>query len=87
MGIFDLLIPDSSKKIYRKEFKSALYTIPELSSKEKEYVMQAFDSDLGDGLSKFELQRRCRDLMYKPGDVLESGEIQKIRDKLLKYFG
>jgi len=86
MGIFDLLIPDSSKKIYRKEFKSALYTIPELSSREREYVMKAFDSDLGDGLSKFELQRCCQDLMYKPGDVLESGEVQKIRDKLLKYF-
>lgn len=86
MGIFDLLFPDSSKKIYREDFKRALRQIAELSERERAYAEKAFSSDLSDGLSEFEVKERCRNLMHKSGDNLEPSEVEKIREKLLKYF-
>lgn len=85
MGLFDLL-GVSSKKISRKDFNKALYQISALSPKEKAYAKEAFKEELKDGLSKFEIQKRCSQLMYKTGDLLESSEVEKVRDKLLEYF-
>lgn len=85
MGIFDLL-GTSSKKISHKDFNKALYQISALSPKEKAYVKEAFKEELKDGLSKFEIKKRCSQLMHKTGDILEPLEVEKIRDKLLKYF-
>ncbi len=85
MGIFDLL-GASSKKIYRKDFNKALHQISALSPKEKAYIKEVFKSSLGGGLSKFEIKKRCGQLMHKTGDLLEPSEVKKIRDKLLKYF-
>lgn len=86
MGLFDLLFPGSSKKIYREDFRKALRQISDLSDKERTYVEQSFAGDLEGGLSEFELKERCRRLMYHPGDILESSEVEKIKEKLLKYF-
>lgn len=86
MGLFDLLFPDSSKKIYRDDFRAALRMISELSDSERAYVEESFNKELKDGLSKFELKTRCTHLMHKSGDNLESSEIKKIKEKLLKYF-
>lgn len=87
MWIFDLLgIEGSSKKIYRDKFRKALRKISELSDKEREYVEKAFKKELGGGLSKFEIKERCRKLKHKAGDLLESLEVRKIKEKLLKYF-
>jgi len=86
MGLFDLVFPDSSKKIYSKDFNKALQQISALSPKERAYVKEVFKDDLKGGLSKFEIQKRCSQLMHKAGDSLESSEVRKIREKLLKYF-
>lgn len=87
MGIFDLLgIEGSSKKIYRDKFRKALRKISELSDKERKYVEEAFKEELGGGLSKFEIEKRCRKLKHKAGDLLKSLEVRKIKEKLLKYF-
>lgn len=86
MSIFDLLFPGSSKKIYREDFKQTLRKIPELSDDERAYVEQSFANDLEGGLSEFELKERCRRLMYHPGDILESSEVEKIKEKLLSHF-
>ncbi len=86
MGIFDLLFPDSSKKIYREDFKSALYRISELSDSERTYVLEAFKDVLSDGLSKYELEKKCSELMHKSGDVLEPEEVEQIRNKISKYL-
>ena len=86
MSIFDLFFPDSSKKIYSTKFRQALREISELSLKEREYVESAFADDLDGGLSKFELKKRCGQLMHKPGDSLEPLEVRKIKEKLLKYL-
>ncbi len=86
MGIFDLIFPDSSKKIYQEDFKSALYKIPELSEQERAYVLEAFGGVLSDGLSKYELEKKCSELMHKSGDVLEPYEVEQIRKKISKYL-
>lgn len=86
MGIFDLLFPDSSKKIYHEDFKKALYQISALSSKEKAYIEDAFKDDLKGGLSKYEIKQRCSELLHKSGDSLDSYEVEQIKNKLLKYF-
>jgi hypothetical protein len=87
VGIFDLLgIEGSSKKIYRDKFRKALRKILELSDKEREYAEEAFKEELSGGLSKFEIKERCRKLKHKAGDLLESSEVRKIKEKLLKYF-
>ena len=85
MGIFDLL-GVSSKKIYRDKFRKALRKISELSDKERAYVEEAFKDELKDGLSKFELKERCYKLKHKTGDLLESSEVRKIKEKLLEHF-
>ncbi len=85
MGIFDLL-GASSKKIYREKFRKALQKISELSDKERAYVEEVFKEELGGGLSKFEIEERCRRLKHKAGDILESSEVRKIKEKLLEYF-
>lgn len=84
MGIFDFF--DSSKKIYRWDFRKALRQISVLSDKERAYTEKMFESDLEGGLSKFEIAERCRRIMHQPGDILEPGEVEKIKEKLLKYF-
>lgn len=86
MSIFDLLFPDSGKRIYREDFRKALRQISDLSDKERAYAEEAFGSDLEGGLSEYEIKERCQKLMHKPGDSLESGEVAKIKEKLLKYF-
>lgn len=86
MGILDLLFPSSDKKIYREDFKKSLHKISDLSDKERTYVEQSFTGDLEGGLSKFEIKERCKGLMHKSGDVLEPDEVEKTREKLLKYF-
>lgn len=85
MGIFDLL-GGSDKKIYSRDFYKALWQISELSPKERAYISEAFKEHLKDGLSKFEIQKICSELMHKPGDLLEPSEVEKVREKLLKYF-
>lgn len=85
MGIFDLLsAPD--KKIYRRDFEKILRHIPELSRVERLYIEGTFGDELNDGLSKFELQKKCQQLMYRPGDPIDAEEVEKIREKLSKYF-
>lgn len=86
MGLFDLLFPDSSKKIYKEDFKSALHQIPELSDSERAYVLEAFKDVLSDGLSKYELEKKCSELMHKPGDALDPYEVEQIRNKISKYL-
>ena len=77
---------DTTKKIYRDDFRKALQKISELSDKERTYVRKVFKDDLKDGLSKFEIKKRCGKLKYKTGDLLESSEVRKIKEKLLNYF-
>jgi len=86
MGILDLFFPSSSKKIYHKDFKELLRKIPALSDEERAYVERAFSGDLEGGLSKFEIQERCKRLMHKPDDFLEPEEVEKTREKLLRHF-
>ncbi len=86
MGIFDLLLSDSSKKMYHNDFRRVLHEIPGLSSKKRAYIEESFKNELEGGLSKFEIKKRCGKLMHKTGDSLESFEIKKIKEKLLKYF-
>lgn len=85
MGIFDLL-GISNKKIYSRDFYKALWQISQLSPKERAYISEVFKNYLKDGLSKSEIQKVCSELMHKPGDLLEPFEVEKVRDKLLKYF-
>ena len=85
MGIFDLL-GASSKKVYSRDFKKGLKKISALSPKERTYVEKAFGSELKDGLSKFELERRCRQLKHKTGDPVQPHEVEKIRQKFLKNY-
>ena len=85
MGIFDLL-GASNKKVYHRDFKKGLKKISTLSPKERAYVEKAFGSELKDGLSKFELERRCRQLRYKTGDPIQPHEVEKIKQKFLKDF-
>lgn len=73
-------------KIYSDKFRKLLYQIPELSDKERAYVKEAFSDVLGGGLSKFEVKKKCGQLMHKAGDPLEPSEVRKIKEKLLKYF-
>lgn len=86
MGLFDLVFPGSSKKIYREDFRKALRQISDLSDKERAYVEEAFRGVLDGGLSKFEIQERCKNLMHKIGDQLEPFEVEKIKEKLLSHF-
>ncbi len=86
MGLFDLFFPGSSKKIYREDFRKALRQISDLSDEERAYAERAFSGDMEGGLSKFEIQERCKRLMHEPDDLLEPEEIEKIREKLLSYF-
>ena len=86
MGIFDLIFPDTNKKIYQDDFKKALRRISELSNEEKDYVERSFSDELKGGLSKFEIKERCRKLMHKTDDSLEPSEVEKVKNKLLKYF-
>ena len=79
MGILSFDI----KKIYRKEFKEILRTIPELSKDERDYTYSAFDKALGDGLSKQELKREIQRLSHNPNDSLDPNEVRKIKEKLL----
>jgi len=85
MGLFDLL-GTSSRRIYRDKFRKELRKISDLSDKERAYVEKAFSRELKGGLSKFEINERCRELKYKTGDPLESVEVKKIKEKLLKHF-
>lgn len=85
MGLFDLL-GISDKKIHSRDFYKALWRISELSPKERAYIQEVFKDDLKDGLSEFEIKERCRNLLHKSGDLLEPFEVEKVREKLLKYF-
>jgi len=84
MSIFDIF--DSSKKIYREKFENALRDIPELSDRERAYVSGVFQDSLKSGLSKFELKKEIRRLRHKPDDLLDSFEVEKIKQKLMTYF-
>lgn len=86
MGIFDLIFPDTNKKIYRDDFRKALRRISELSNKERDYIERSFSNELKGGLSKFEIKQRCGELMHKTNDSLEPSEVEKTKNKLLKYF-
>jgi len=71
MGLFDLFFPRASKKIYRDKFRKELRKISDLSEKEIAYTEEVFNKDLGNGLSKFEIKKRCQEIKHKTGDILE----------------
>jgi len=76
----------STKKIYRKEFNQALSKIPSLSKQEKDYLNEAFKSDLSDGLSAYELKQRIGSLRRNSEDILDYNEVEQTRKKLLERF-
>ncbi len=85
MSIFDVIF-GSGKKISRLDFEKALRNIPELSDRERAYVSGIFQDSLKSGLSKFELKKEISRLRHKPDDLLDSFEVEKIKQKLMAYF-
>ncbi len=86
MGIFDIFSSGSDKKIYSKEFRNSLRRIADLSPEERAYIEEAFGKELEEGLSEYELKKRCRELMHKAGDSLEPHEVEQIREKIIKHL-
>ncbi len=81
MGLFD-----SRPKIYSKDFHKALRGVSGLTSQERDYLEKAFENALKGGLSKSEIERKCRKLRHKTGDPLNPSEVRKVEEELLKYF-
>jgi len=81
MGFFGV-----TKKIYSDDFRKSLRNVSVLSSKEREYLEKVFKNSLKDGLSKFEIEKQCRKLKHKHGDLLEPIEVEKVKKKLLENF-
>ncbi len=81
MGIFF-----SDKKIYKEKFKKILRQIPQLSPQERQYVLGVFQDALNNGLSKEEIRREINQLKRDYNDILDSNEVDKLKNKLLEYF-
>ncbi len=74
----------SNKKITKDDFKDFLREIPELSNKEREYIIGVFSDSLKNGLTKGELEKEIRQLKKNSDDIIESSEIEKIKERMME---
>jgi len=72
------------RKIYTKEFNEILRSIPEISWKEREYLLKAFRSELADGLGEFELRQKIQRLKNDQSDIISSLDAEKVKNKVLE---
>ena len=77
-----MVIFDSTKKIYREDFKKSIRDIPDLSEKEQTYVKGVFQKSLKGGLTKYEVKREIDRLKHKSKDPLTRREVGKLKEKL-----
>ena len=83
--IFDTMF-GQSKKISRRNFNKAIRSISSISNEERKYLNQAFNTDLSDGLSLYELKQRIGKLRYNQKDPLDYYEVEQVKKKLLEEF-
>jgi len=83
--IFDTMF-GQSKKISRRNFNKAIRSISSISNEERKYLNQAFNTDLSDGLSLYELKQRIEKLRYNQKDPLDYYEVEQVKKKLLEEF-
>ena len=81
MGLFD-----SSKKIYRKDFKKILRDVPKLSKKEQAYVNDVFEKSLKGGLTEFELKKEIDRIKHVSDDPLEPSEVKRVKNKVMEHL-
>jgi len=83
MGIIEAIFGlDENKKIYHREFDTALKSLPHIDDKEREYLYGVFSGVLKDGITQKELTDKMRLLEYSAGDILDAHEVESIKRKL-----
>jgi len=83
MGIIeDIFGMDSGRKIYHKEFESAINSLPHLDDREKEYLRGVFSGPLKDGITQKELIEKIRLLEHSQNDILDAHELESVKRKL-----
>jgi len=75
------------KRIYKYDFNQLLMYIPEISPKEREYLVQFFANDLVDGLTEFELRKKIEKLKFDQKDQIDTWEAEKVKQKVLDALG
>lgn len=75
------------KKIYRYDFNETLKKIPNISSKERDYLNRVFSKDLIDGLTPWELEQKINQLYLNKGDELDKWELDNVKKKILEKIG
>jgi len=84
MGIIeDIFGIDTGRKIYHKEFESAIKSLPHIDDKEREYLRGIFSGALKDGITQKELFVRIKSLEHTTNDILDAHEVESVKRKLL----
>ncbi len=84
MGIIEYIFgTDSGRKIYRKEFESAIKSLPNIDDREREYLRGIFAAALKDGIAQKELMGRIKMLQHNQNDILDAREVESVKRKLL----
>jgi len=83
MGIIEAIFGlDESRKIYHKEFETAIKSLPHIDDREREYLRGVFSGVLKDGITQKELIGKIRQLEHSPADILDMHEVESVKRKL-----
>jgi hypothetical protein len=83
MGIIEAIFGlDESRKIYHKEFETAIKNLPHIDEKEREYLRGVFSGALKDGITQRELIGKIKLLEHSTGDILDAHEVESVKRKL-----
>lgn len=76
-----------NKRIYRDEFNKTLGNMPDISRKERDYLNKAFNKELVDGLTPWELKQKIGQLHFNKKDELDRWELESVKKRLLGGSG
>jgi hypothetical protein len=84
MGIIEAIfgLDGDNRKIYNKEFESAIRSLPHIDDREREYLRGVFSGALKDGITQKELIGKIRQLEHSPADILDAHEVESVKRKL-----
>jgi hypothetical protein len=77
----------SGKILYQDKLKSLLNEISALSPEEREYVKAVFSRYASNGISREEAEKAIRQMKLNFSDNIDSQELQRIKEKILGFFG
>ena len=83
MGIIEAIFGlDESRKIYHKEFETAIKNLSHIDEHEREYLRGVFSKELKDGITQRELIGKIKLLEHSTGDTLDAHEVESVKRKL-----